>query len=531
VRTMTSVEHLPVTTYTLDEWDRPDHLPDRGITIPTLSKKEFDYYFMSIDARIWEMTQAQRETWKNDILDDWDIYRRVLYRNGTGVFHQQLRDMNRMGGGIILMPGEMGTGKSILANTFLKIWNVLKKNTDPPHVFWSKNEVRAKITNTAPNTAHSIDEDMRATGRGAGNLEIHLRNLFETIRKTGKLVVDVGVNVESGRLARAIGLQIFPIGFNRMYQANRFVVCNWKGRPLWLAVTQRFYYPDEPVLYEGELGTFAEYEARAQEFSRTTTGVFAGTSAEKELEWRTQLVEHWNKFYKGVTPVIDVLEFEAIQLDIPQESVASIRRICASAKMILRKDKVNPAGGDDRVEITEAGWEGFRKALYDLCMRKGSSARDAEALSLYYVPRTPKWAYADVVREMGLSILSDSISKSIRTRKKEITTKELGDIGEKFVASQLDNSGAVWGGGGDDVPDVIVGGLRLNVKTTLADSLRKHEPTTPENEWEGSLVVLLLPRLLETRLYPIQGEKTMLNSRKGRLVAIDQLEKGIKEVK
>jgi len=123
---MTSVELLPVTTYTVDDWDRPKALPNRGIVIPTLSRREFEFYFTNIDPQVWEMTQAQRETWKNDILDDWDVYRRVLYRNGTGVFHQQLRDMDRMGGGIILIPGEMGTGKSVLANTTLKIWNVLR---------------------------------------------------------------------------------------------------------------------------------------------------------------------------------------------------------------------------------------------------------------------------------------------------------------------------------------------------------------------------------------------------------------------
>jgi hypothetical protein len=243
------------------------------------------------------------------------------------------------------------------------------------------------------------------------------------------------------------------------------------------------------------------------------------------------LVTHWKKEWPGVTPSIDVLEFEAIQINIPQESVASIKRVCSSAKAVISRDLKDRLGGNKDVVITEAGWKGFRNALFDLCMNKGSSARDAEALSLYYVPRTPKWAYADVVKEMGLSILSDSVSKAIRARKKEFTTKEVGDIGEIFVASQLDCFGGVWGGGGDDVPDITVGDLRLNVKTTLSDSIRKHEPTTPENQWEGSLVVLLLPRLLECRLYPIQGERTALNSRKGRLVAIEHLANEIKGVK
>lgn len=516
--------------YPLEQWIKPDPLPDFGVSIPTSSKIEFYHYFMGLD-QIWEMTLAQRVTWKNKILNAWDTYRSILYIDGTGAFHQQLKDMSRMGGGIILIAGDMGTGKSIIANTLLKIWNFLKENDDPPHIFWSKNEVRAKIRETANNTAHSIDEDMKATGTGSGNLEIHLKNLFETIRKTGKLVVDVGVNAKPSQLARAIGLQIFPFGFNRRFQANRFIVCNWKEEPLWLATSQRFYYPDEPVFYEGELGVFGEYTSRALEFSRTTTGVFAGSNAAQELEWRDQLVEHWKEEWKGVTPSMDGLEFEAIQIGIPTESTASIDRVCSSAKMVIRRDQIVGSPGNENVVITEAGWKGFRNALFGLCMNKGSTARDAEALSLYYVPKSPKWAYAEVVKEMGLSILSDSISKAIRARKKEITTKELGDAGEIFVQAQLDNVGGVWGGGGDDVPDIQVGDLRLNVKTTLADSVRKYEPTTPENRWEGSLVVLLLPRLLEVRLFPITGEHTMINSRKGRLVAIETLAQNLKGVK
>jgi hypothetical protein len=491
---------------------------------------DFYHYFMGWD-QIWEMTLAQRVTWKNKILSAWDSYRPILYVDATGAFHQQLRDMCKMGGGIILIAGDMGTGKSIIANTLLKTWNVLKKNTEPPHIFWSKNEVRAKIRVTSNNTAHSIDEDMKPTGTGAGNLDIHLKNLFETIRKTGKLVLDVGVNAKPSQLGRAIGLQLFPFGFNRRFQANRFVVCNWKEEPLWLATSQRFYYPEEPVFYEGELGVFGEYHARALDFSRTTTGVFSGCSAEQELMWRDLLVKHWNTEWKGVTPSMDVLEFEAIQIGIPTESIASIGRVCSSVKAVIRRDKISGSPGNENVVITEAGWKGFRNALFDLCMNKGTTARDAEALSLYYVPRTPKWTYADVCKEMGLSILSDSISKSIRARKKEITTKELGDIGEIFVVSQLDIIGGVWGGGGDDVPDITVGDLRLNVKTTLADSIRKFEPSTPECDWEGSLVVLLLPRLLEVRLFPITGEKTMINGRKGRLVAIDNLAQNLKGVK
>ena len=507
---MTSVEHLPVTTWTLEEWDKPSPLPDRGMTIPTLSRREFDYYFMNIDTRIWEMTQAQRETWKNDILDDWDIYRRILYQNKTAVFHRQLRDMDRMGGGVILIPGEMGTGKSILANTFLKIWNVLKRNIDPPHIFWSKNEVRAKIRKTAPNTAHSIDEDMRSTGRGSGNLEVHLQNLFETIRKTGKLVVDVGVNVESSRLARAVGLQIFPIGFNRMYQANRFIVANWKGRPLWLAVTQRFYYPNESVLYEGELGTFAEYDARANEFSRTTTGVFAGTNAEQELEWRTQLVEHWNSEYEGITPSVDVLEFECVQIGIPQESVATIRRICASARLILRRDmkgKGWPGGQEIEVPgVFSDEWDKLRKMIMEYHIKKDTKPEHANGIAQYIVPKTARRSQALVAEDVGTT--EGALAKWYERRQtdKIMPPADQGNIGEVFAQSLVSIKGARWDCS-TGKPDLLVGDVAVNIKLTFATG-NKGEPMncSPEYNWcdrGGAWLLVFYPRFLLMKLFRI----------------------------
>lgn len=503
---MTSVELLPATTYTVEEWDRPKTLPDRGIAIPTLSRREFEFYFTNIDPQVWEMTQAQRETWKNDILDDWFIYRRVLYRNGTGIFHQQLRDMDRMGGGIILIPGEMGTGKSILANTLLKIWNVLKKNTDPPHIFWSKNEVRAKIRATAPNTAHSIDEDMRSTGRGSGNLEVHLKNLFETIRKTGKLAVDVGVNVESNRLARAVGLQLFPIGFNRRYQANRFIVCNWKGRPLWLATTQRFYYPNEAVLYEGELGCFGEYDNRAREFSRTTTGVFAGSNAEQELEWRTQLVEHWNKDWKGITPSIDVLEFEAIQIGIPQESVATIKRICASAKMVLRKDKVGRPPKKKSFGAFSKDWAGMRQFIEQWCLKHDPAREEyATATALWIVPDSPPLSQDDVfdLIDFGANpVKAGTLGREIRKLRKRIQKPdiEFTDFTEAWVASQLDSLGARKAGG-KGAPDIVLeGGKQVAVKFCVRNDPFYNYTVSPETD---GTVIIIIPRRLQFFVIPI----------------------------
>ena len=72
--------------------------------------------------------------------------------------------------------------------------------------------------------------------------------------------------------------------------------------------------------------------------------------------------------------------------------------------------------------------------------------------------------------------------------------------------------------------------VALNVKLSLEEHVRREFPTTPENEWPASLVVLVFPRLLEIRLYPIAGRQTMLNSKKGCLCAPVELAKTIEEL-
>lgn len=539
-------------SYVVEEWSKPRPLPNVGVAIPTLSRQEFSEYFMEIDL-IWEMTQAQRVTWKNEILNNWDAYRTVLYRDGTDEFHQQLRDMHRMGGALILIGGDMGTGKSIISNTLLRIWNVLKKNKEPAHIFWSKNEVRAKIRKTANNTAHSIDEDMRATGSGSANLEIHLKNLFESIRKTGKLVNHVGVNVQPAKLGRAVAIQIFPIGFNRVFQANRFIVCNWKGEPLWIAITQRFYRPTDPVFYEGELGCLGEYKARALEFSSTQTGVFSGSNAEQELEWRTQLVKHWNADFKGAKPILEMLEFEAIQIGIPQESVASIRRVCASARWFLRREaKGQDDSGSARaepLEITE-GWLGLRELANGLCIKKGLSLRDSTIISHYMVPEEVERTKVEMrrnLKERGLipqktrqAAFNAVIKRKLTDKEtKIITNTDLGRLGEVFTHRLL--RGAIKchighkSSGVCDVSDVKSGdperaGWALNVKLSLEDEVNRSFQISPEHLVEKSWTLLIMPRLLMMRLYPITSDTMTLNSNIGLCVTLEDLAETIKEM-
>ena len=494
------------TDYVMEEWEKPKPLPSSGVAIPTTSKNEFYHYFMNVDDRIWEMTQAQRETWKNEILNNWDTYRLILYMDGTGAFHQQLKDMNRMGGALILVAGDMGTGKSVFAMSCTKIWNVLNKNPNPIHIFWSKNEVRAKIRKTAGDTAHIIDEDMKATGSGSANLEIHLKNLFESIRKTGKLVLYVGVNAQPSRLGRAIGLQIFPIGFNRRFQANRFIVCNWKGEPLWIAYTQRFYFPTEKAYFEGDLGYLGEYGDRALEFSNNMTGIFSGSNAEQEKEWGTHLVKHCQKEWKDIKLSMEMLEYEAIQIGIPQESVASIRRVCAFTKFTLRKNKLTGDGGSGDVEIPRVfsdEWDKLRQMIKKYHVNNGTKEDQADGISKYIVPKTPTRSQTLVAEDVGTTEGALGKWYSRRQTDKIMPPANQGTIGEKFAQSLVSIGGAKWDCSTGE-PDLLLGDCAVNIKLTFSSGT-KAEPMkcSPEHNWDNSWLLVFYPRFLDIRLFKI----------------------------
>ncbi|MHA1812744.1 MAG: hypothetical protein ACTSYX_04835 [Candidatus Thorarchaeota archaeon] len=530
-----------------DEWTlpRPIHrLPNafQLVALPTTSRGTFVRYFLGPDAKIWEMTQAQRETWKNQILREWDKFKHVLKYDGTARHFQQLRDMSRLGGGVILISEQYGTGKSTIANTHLKLWQLIKYRETGrlhiPHVYWRKNVARSMIREAPPDTAHSIDEDMKATGTGSVNLEVHIQNIFETIRKTGKLVIEVGVNLRPSTHQRAVAIQIEPFGFNRVLQANRFIVKDYLGNPLWLAVTQRNYLPHERVYYEGELGTFGEYADRATAFSRGTTGVFAGTAGDSERQWKDELVRYYTGRFPGVVPTTTELEYYAIQLGIPPESTASIRRVCAVARREIKMQVSAPeerevsestARGPERKTRPE-GWLWLRQQLAELL--------DCWPCAVYLVPPQPKMSLGDVCQSENLPILPDSLGKTIRNRRRRLPPKVIGDLGEQLFASWIDSLGPAVGTGSKNQPDVLFGiegvEVAVNVKLTLSDSFRESLEVTPENRWApNALVALLVPRRLQLRLFQIPSPETSVmtvNWQRGVLSTPDTLLEDIRAV-
>lgn len=536
-----------MSTYELLDWKRPPQLPKELIPVRASSRLDFINRFLAFrrnsycDRNFWEMTEAQRETWKNEIASDWVYYYDKIGRDGTPKHLKQLADMDRLGSGMILIGQEGGMGKSQLLLSHLKRWVVLKyRHTGElhrPSMYWRRVQARKLIGGSAPNTAHGIDEDQDDSGSGSAAVVKQLKNLYKTgLRKPGRLIVHAGIDVDPREMGRSVSLYLKPFGFNRHYQANRFIVYNNQNEPLWIAALQRCILPHETILYEGEIGTVAEYEARAKEFSIDTDGIHSARDAQAELYWMHELVSRWTIMYPDRKAKIKALTFHARQIGIPEPVIDSLEEIVGAAQEEIavlveaKGDSYDPIPRD----ITSEGWEQFRQRLETVALRFGASQRDAKALGLYYVPDVPLWSYKDIHRELelGRRPSPDSLGTQIRRRLTDIPTKEVGDIGELCVLSWLDSLRATGGQATKEQPDILIPPneehgtteIALNVKTSLDDSFREYVPTTPEYDWRPhALIVLLLPRLLELRLFPISQPKQTINAAGGVLTTTAKL--------
>ena len=532
----------PLSEYALDSWNKPRSQHGLRTRISCHSRRGFARRFQTTDADSyigWEMTEAQRATWLKEILNKWDAYGPILQYDGTGRLTRQLNDMMRMGGGLVVIDQEYGMGKTIIGCSLLKMWQVMVyrklKELHLPSMYWHRIIAKRMISQSPRNSAHLIDEYQDDSGSGSHGLIKHLLNMFKTIRKTGRFVTQAGLNIPTGSLGKAVALLIRPFGFNRRYQANRFIVLNHREEPLWMAITQRCFLPHEEVYYEGDLGTFAECDARAALFSTTTDGVQTARDADDEAFWMEELVQSWQRDYPNMKAPTKALTWHGRHVvKIPVDVEAKIEEIVSMAKVQI--GVLVEAAGDDYRPTTELvtgeGWDVFRKELAPI-------VKDNAHLA-YFVPRTPLESYPDIVSRLhplsrlGKPLLPDSFGDQIRARRHRLAPKDIGDAGERALTSWLELLGAVWGGGGEGVPDVLCKHegqeIAINAKTTLKDTYADQVATTPEDQWEHRAVVLLIPRRLEIRLFDIEASKTTINSRKGRLAKTTTLVDKLKEM-
>ena len=185
-------------------------------------------------------------------------------------------------------------------------------------------------------------------------------------------------------------------------------------------------------------------------------------------------------------------------------------------------------------------WAELRNNIVDTLLARGANERDAVATGKYLVPEEPLGEAEQVLKEMKLTILVDSLRKAIRAGRRRLTTTDKEALGEGFIHSistsaHSDYSGAE-GGGGDGVADLSgeVGERRwaMNIKLSLEEHFRRPMPSTPEDAYlPHAFLCVVLPRLLECRVYRITGKQTHVNTRRGgRLCAPSQVWSTVKRL-
>jgi hypothetical protein len=73
-------------------------------------------------------------------------------------------------------------------------------------------------------------------------------------------------------------------------------------------------------------------------------------------------------------------------------------------------------------------------------------------------------------------------------------------------------------------------GWALNVKMSLEDELNRSFEVSPEHQVAKSWCLLIMPRLLTMRLYPITSENMSISSSGGLCVTPEELAERLKEM-
>ena len=199
-----------------------------------------------------------------------------------------------------------------------------------------------------------------------------------------------------------------------------------------------------------------------------------------------------------------------------------------------RKDQNRP---DSTPLVISESWLGLRELAQDLFRQKGMSERDIVLTSRWMVPEQAGISNVDLRKSLTEETLiplgirqasfNDIIRRSVSKKDSKVTVTDLGRLGEGFTHRILGASRECFIGpqssGVCDISDVTSGDptqatWAVNVKMSLEDECNRGFEVAPEHQVSESWVLLLMPRQLSIRLYPIDGNELMtLNSRSGGL--------------
>lgn len=564
----------------LEGWEEPAPLPEVvlqasptrrvkvcplvGVPMPEgiKKKKEFEYWlkraWYSKREQSWDMLPLTRDEWFDKILDDWEMFYRRMDRDMTPRYKKQVKKLLKKGGLIMVIggrPAAQGDGKSIGGLMFCEL---LKREFGidvKPHVLFEHSHMQIVIDPEEDGwVILDIDEDLRATGEGSGNILIEISNTWQTNRKAKLIIISIGI--DPGHSHPAVNIHLIPAGINEKYQTTRFAMFvngRFKG---WIRM-QRLFRPENTVKYgtEAELAPLAEYKARAVAHSRRVTHRSL-TAIPPEVERaHIDLVKDFLEQEKrelGIdfkVPKLDVLVTYAKQLGLPTKTTNYPRRICNTA--IYELEKADPDLRKKRTETIDLSglldmeefWADYQKVVYSRYPDDYPLAdRDAWMVTYRQMGKKDREIQEELKLTMRANSIGERIRKGVSEWKVLPSNTQLGTIGEKFVGSQIESLGAgktsyvrsLEESARKGVPDISdTGNTRnatwaVNVKVSMTHDFDQVFETSPEHEVMRSWAVFLFPRLGRLSIEEITAENTRFNS--GGMV-LSGIEEGIARLK
>ena len=560
---------LPKITVQVNPRRRVKLCPFVGVPMPNKikDKKDFAYWlkrsWYSHREESWDMLPLTRDEWYDKMLDDWEMFYRRMTRDMTPRFKKQVKKLLKKGGLIMVIggrPAAQGDGKSIGGLMFCDMLEEEFGIHVKPNILFEHSHMQVVIDPEADGwVIIDIDEDLRSTGEGSGNILIEISNTWQTNRKAKLIIISVGI--DPGHSHPAVNIHLIPAGINERFQTTRFgmfVNGRFKG---WIRM-QRKYRPEKVVKYgvEAELATLAEYKDRAVAHSRKVTHRSL-TAIPPEIErahidivkdfllQEKREAKEQDLIFK--VPKLDVLVTYAKQLGIPTKTTSYPRRICNTA--IYELEKADPSLRKKRTETIDLSdllemedfWLDYQKIVYSRYPDDYPLA-DRDAWMVTYSKMG--WTYAKIQEEMKLPGRVNSIGERVRkgvSEWKVLPSKtQLGTIAEKFLGSRIESGGAgktsfvrsLSESARKGVPDISdTGNTRnatwaVNVKCSFEHDFDRVFETSPEHDVKHSWAVFVFPLLGKLSICEIDDENTRYNSGEMVLCGIAEGVENLKEM-
>ncbi len=525
------------------------YFPSRGwypaVPVPTLKRWDKTELDWRLDARIWWATDTVRESWKNRAEEDPRLFR-ALTTDGTLTFLRTIQQLafrfegHEGGNAVIAIRGPRRSGKSFLAFSITGLWTRMMRSQ--AHITFS-----AGLTSTLAKSSDGdiivVDENSALSGGESSTFYKQRKNLIDQTGVKKIALVLIGPDIDFKAFGRALDLGIEWWGAWQSKNATRFVVFDHAERPLYVAGLQRtFLWTQEP---------FASYlvqkHAMLDELIEAG-GVDTAATAYDEMwdEYYSVLMQEIRERYPHHVPSVRTIRSIAVRdLKLRFPTISFRDDLCTLVRDDLKASMEVQSDNNSSLPVvsttTSEGWETFREGMYRLGFEYGGGKkhreRDAWALAWWYVPETTEhWTYKEVARKVNFDGNPDSLGKQINRLFGRIPTKAVGDLGEICLASWLDSlrprrAPSTGRGTPDLLVDVEGQEVAINVKTSLEDNYREHIPTTPEYHWRpNALIALVLPRLLEIRLFPITQPKQSINRNNGVLTTPERVSNHVREM-